>query len=69
MTSHATALEGARNPVVDRVPPHVFFVVSAIFHYLARALAGTGRFFTGRSARRACRRSTRAISDVERLSG
>jgi inner membrane transporter RhtA len=29
----------ARSPVADRVPPHLYFVVSAVFHYLGPAFA------------------------------
>src|SRR5258707_9191513 len=39
MTTDATPLSDPRNSLADRVPPHVFFVVSAIFHYLGPACA------------------------------
>jgi inner membrane transporter RhtA len=35
----ATAIAIARSLVADRVPPHAYFVVSAIFHYLGPAFA------------------------------
>ena len=39
MTSDAASLPGPRTTALDRVPPHLFFVVSAIFHYLGPACA------------------------------
>ena len=41
MTARATTAEtrGARRGAVERVPPHAYFVVSAVFHYLGPALA------------------------------
>src|SRR5262245_19340506 len=35
----ATAALGARPRAVDRVPPHAYFVGSAVFHYLGPAFA------------------------------
>ncbi len=39
MSSDAPSFTGPRNAAIDRVPPHVFFVVSAVFHYLGPACA------------------------------
>ena len=37
MTNAGNAMRGA--PLADRVPPHAFFVVSAVFHYLGPSFA------------------------------
>jgi inner membrane transporter RhtA len=37
--SSSTALHTSPSAVVDRLPPHVFFVVSAVFHYLGPSFA------------------------------
>jgi inner membrane transporter RhtA len=43
MRANARAPRGTRDParaaVVERVPPHLFFLVSAVFHYLGPAFA------------------------------
>ena len=39
MTSDAASLPGSGTTALDRMPPHLFFVVSAIFHYLGPACA------------------------------
>jgi inner membrane transporter RhtA len=31
--------DGAKQPLTDRIPPHLYFLVSAIFHYLGPAFA------------------------------
>jgi inner membrane transporter RhtA len=36
---HVTAVRPARAPLADRVPPHAWFVGSAVFHYLGPAFA------------------------------
>ena len=37
--NHAVAIAPSKTRLVDRVPPHAYFVVSAVFHYLGPAFA------------------------------